>query len=439
MNITVIGLGHVGLVHAAAMAAIGHDVIGIDSDRARIATLLNGEVPFHEPGLSEEVHRQRRAGRLEFTNDPHVAYSGSEVAFICVGTPALPNGKADLSAVEAAARELERSSAPGGLVVVEKSTVPPGTHELLRRLLRADMCVASNPEFLREGTAMTDTLNPDRIVVGTDEAFADAVMRDVYSTMTDSGTRYVATSVATAELAKHACNSFLATKISFINAIANLCDAVGADVSQVAGVMGSDPRIGPDFLEAGLGYGGFCFPKDVAALSETFYDHGIVEASLLLQQVQRINRGMIGHVIAKLTRYVGLLPGSRVAVLGLAFKPGTDDTRYSPAVSLARTLERRGARVSTWDPKVRNVEELHAKPYPDIYNACRGAKAIILATEWDDIHRMSFARLADVMDGTTIIDARNMLSDSERSRAAAAGLSVIGVGQGEEVPACAWI
>ncbi len=431
MNITVTGLGHVGLVHAVAMAAIGHDVVGIDCSASRIETLNNGEAPFFEPGLHDEMLRQVRYGRLKFTSDPVEAYEAAEVVFIAVGTPPLDSGGADLSAVESAAWDIGEH-APDGCVVVEKSTVPCGTHKRLIIALGGNdrLDVASNPEFLREGTALRDTMEPTRIVVGAATSAVHRVMRDVYEVMTDSGTPYIATDVATAELAKHASNSMLATKISFMNAIAAICDKSGADVTKVAEIMGADPRIGPAFLNAGLGFGGFCFPKDVAALAQTSRVLGVSDR--LFDEVLRINQRALESVYDKIEDALGHLEGKRIAVLGLAFKPDTDDTRFSPAISLCKLLTDAGASVTGWDPQAAEAarQELPDLATPDsIRGASLGADLLVIATEWPETYNLDFEQLALDMRGHTIVDARNVLDDVARRDAEKQGFTVIGVGR----------
>jgi UDPglucose 6-dehydrogenase len=430
MRITVVGCGHVGLVQAVAMAAIGHQVIGIDSSPSRIEQLQEGGSPFHEPGLHEETTRQVNAGRLRFTTDPEKAYSTSNVIFLCVGTPPRADGGANLLAVESAAREISKHAADN-TVVVEKSTVPPGTHEKLTEVLGPRLHVASNPEFLREGTALADTMSPSRIVVGASSPIAHARMADVYQALVDTGTRYIATDVATAELSKHASNSMLSLKISFINAIAMLCDETGADVASVADIMGADPRIGRSFLDAGLGFGGFCFPKDVSALSKTFKMAGVDGGSKLLDAVLDVNRQAVWRVYDKLEGYLWHLEGKKIAVLGLAFKPDTDDTRFSPAVSLIKKLLDSGASVTAWDPEVVSLEEL---PLLDraasIYDAAYQADAVVIATEWSEIRSLNFERLVDSMRGNLVVDGRNFLTDFQRSSAETMfGLRVVGVGR----------
>jgi UDPglucose 6-dehydrogenase len=431
MNIAVVGMGHVGLVTAVALSAIGHEVIGIDTDEQRIAALQYSEPPYFEPGLQEELALQVRLGRLRFTTDPETAYVGADVVFICVGTPPQANGEANLIAVEGAAHDIG-FWAPDGCVVVEKSTVPCGTHKRLIIALGGNgrLDVAANPEFLREGTALKDTLEPSRIVVGAATEAVHRVLRDVYEVLTDSGTPYIATDIATAELAKHASNSMLATKISFMNAIARICDMTGADVTKIAEIMGADPRIGPAFLHAGLGFGGFCFPKDVAALSHTAKTLGT--HSRLFDEVLLINQRALESVYAKIEDALWNVAGKHIAVLGLAFKPDTDDIRYSPAVALCSLLLSGRAEVVAWDPQAAAAAraELPALITADSpYTAAQGADLLVIATEWQETYTIDFERLADVMIGRFVMDARNVLDDWQRSLAAKLGFTVIGVGR----------
>ena len=431
MNIAVAGLGHVGLVTAVAMSAIGHEVIGIDTDEQRIAALQYSEPPYFEPGLQEELALQVRLGRLRFTTDPETAYVGADVVFICVGTPPQANGEANLIAVEGAAHDIG-FWAPDGCVVVEKSTVPCGTHKRLIIALGGSgrLDVAANPEFLREGTALKDTLEPTRIVVGAETEAVHRVLRDVYAPLTDSGTPYIATDVATAELAKHASNSLLATKISFMNMIALICDRTGADVTKVAEVMGADPRIGKEFLNAGLGFGGFCFPKDVAALSHTAKELGV--HTTLLDDVLDLNDRARDAVYLKIEDALWNIQGKQIAVLGLAFKPDTDDIRYSPAVALCGMLLRNQAVVVAWDPQadVAAQAELPKLVIADSpYTAAQGSDLLVIATEWPETYTLDYERLASLMRGRVIVDARNVLDDWAREYATKFGFTVIGVGR----------
>lgn len=413
MRIAVIGTGHVGLVTCATLAALGHDVVGNDSDAEKISVIKEGRSPFHEPGLEDLMNREMSAGRLSFTTDPAEAVAGAEVVFLCVGTPPKASGEASMVAVENAARIAARR-ATQSLVVVEKSTVPAGTSQRLKRVLELErseheLHIASNPEFLREGHAVQDSLEPERILVGTESDVARESMRRVYEPLTSKGIRLIETDIATAELAKHACNAFLAMKISYMNGIARLCEKLGADVVQVAEVMGSDSRIGRAFLDAGLGYGGFCFPKDLAAFDalarQVGYDFP------LLREVARLNEEAVDAIATRVKEIVWNLEDKRIALWGLSFKPATDDTRLSPALALARRLLADGARVIGYDPQAlanakADVPELELANDP--LEAARGAHCLVLATEWEEFLGVDLEKLKEVMAYPVVIDARNL-------------------------------
>ena len=414
MKVAVIGTGHVGLVTCVALAKMGHEVVGTDIDAEKIALLQDGVSPFFEPQLEESLREEMARSRLSFTSRASEAVAGATVVFICVGTPARASGDANLVAIENSARDIARH-AQDGLVVVEKSTVPAGTAERLRRMLereRDDVTfhVASNPEFLREGTALRDALEPDRIVIGTESEWASGVLRLLYEPLTRKGYRLIETDIATAELAKHASNAFLAMKISFANALARICERAGADVTSVAEVMGTDPRIGRAFLNAGLGYGGYCFPKDVAALERLAARHGYDFG--LLREVDRVNREAVEAVADKVEEAVWNLEDKRIALLGLAFKPGTDDVRFSPALDLARRLLSAGATVVGFDPHAASnaKEELpELELAGDPYEAAAGAHCLVLATEWEEFRRLDWAALRETMAYPVVVDARNAL------------------------------
>jgi UDPglucose 6-dehydrogenase len=422
MKIAVIGTGHVGLISCVSFAAMGHDVVGTDTDTDKIGSLQDGTAPFFEPGLQEMLAEQLGTGRLRFTDRIQDAVAGATVVFLCVGTPPRATGEANLSAVEHAARDAARNVTERA-VIVEKSTVPAGTAEKLRKVLRRerpdlDLEVASNPEFLREGKAIADSMAPDRILVGTESAWALDVMRAVYAPLTSTGIRLIETNIATAELSKHACNAFLATKISFANAVARLCELAGADVTAVVQVMGSDPRIGPEFLRAGLGYGGYCFPKDLQAFdrlaADLGYDFG------LLREVARINEEAIDAAFDKVSAALWNVDGKRVALFGLAFKPGTDDVRLSPALALAQRLIDAGAHVVGFDPHAaeaarEQIAALELAPTP--YEAAAGAHCIVVCTEWDDFGHLDLATLRATMTYPIVVDARNVFSTEQMAAA----------------------
>jgi UDPglucose 6-dehydrogenase len=412
MRIAVIGTGHVGLVSCATLAHLGHHVVGCDNDPAKIESLEKGISPFFEPGLEELVNEEVTAGRLRFTADPADAITDSSVVFLCVGTPPTATGEANLAAVEAAAAAVARH-ATGPTVVVEKSTVPAGTSDRVKRTLeraRPDLQleVASNPEFLREGRAVQDSLEPDRILVGAESEWAFAQMREVYAPLIEKGHRLIETNIATAELSKHASNAFLAMKISYANALAQMCELAGADVIDVAEVMGSDPRIGRDFLDAGLGYGGYCFPKDLQAFerlsSRLGYDFP------LLREVANINEQALKLAVHKIEEAVWNLEGKKIALWGLAFKPGTDDVRLAPALGLARILLDRGALVSGFDP----VAGANAKAeVPDLevdddpYGCVTDAHCVVVCTEWESLKDLDLNKVREVMAHPVMVDGRN--------------------------------
>jgi len=422
MKVTVIGTGHVGLVTCVTMSMLGHDVVGTDMDQEKVALLRRGIPPFFEEGLEQALRAELTSGRLAFSGEPADALRDAEVVFICVGTPARSDGEANLIAMEGAARDVAHHGRDG-VVVVEKSTVPAGTSERVRltltresRGLRFD--VASNPEFLREGTALADSLRPDRIVLGVQSDWARDVLRRLYAPLTDQGHELLETDIATAELAKHAANAFLAMKISFSNGLARICERAGADVVAVADVMGSDPRIGRAFLNAGLGYGGYCFPKDVAALdrlaSRLGYDFR------LLREVSRMNDEAVEAAAAKVHEAVWNIEGKRIALLGLAFKAGTDDVRFSPALQLAERLVSAGADLHGYDPRAADTarEELPDLNVSDTaYAAAAGAHCVVIATEWPEFRDLDLARLREVMAYPVIVDARNVLDREAVARA----------------------
>jgi UDPglucose 6-dehydrogenase len=418
VNVAVMGTGHVGLVTCVALASVGHQVVGTDIDEERIALLEGGEPPFYEAGLEDALRAQIADGSLRFTTEPKEALGDADVVFICVGTPARADGEANLLAIERSASQIARH-APDGAIVVEKSTVPAGTAERMTPTLSREsggrrFLVASNPEFLREGSALKDALEPDRIVVGAGEPRTFEVLRELYAPITDAGHLLIETDIATAELAKHASNAFLALKISFANALARVCEAAGADVTSVAEVMGSDPRIGRDFLDAGLGYGGYCFPKDVAALERLSARLGYPFP--MLAEVARINEEAVDAAASKVSEALWNLEEKRIALLGLAFKPGTDDVRFSPALALARRLLAAGAHVVGYDPSAGltakdDLPELEIAGDP--YQAAEGAHCLVLATEWAEFAALDLPALRQAMAYPVIVDGRNALDPDE--------------------------
>jgi UDPglucose 6-dehydrogenase len=417
MRVAVIGTGHVGLVAAVSFAEIGHRVVGTDADFEKIRQLRRGAAPFHEPGLTELLRTTMDSGHLTFTTDTCEAVTDAELVFICVGTPARANGEANLIAVERAARDVG-ACANDGLVLVQKSTVPAGTAARVERALRLGardpsrtIHVVSNPEFLREGRAIEDSLRPDRILIGSSSPWALQMLRELYRPLIEGGATYIETDVKTAELAKHASNAFLAMKISYANALARICEMAGADVVAVADIMGSDPRIGRAFLDAGLGYGGFCFPKDIQAFDRLAAQLGYDFS--LLREISRINEQAIDAALEKIKDGLWNLEDKKVALLGLSFKPGTDDVRFSPALSLARRLLAEGAHVVGYDPQaMRNAQDELAEieVAPDPYEAARDAYCVALCTEWPEFRSLDLAKLQEVMAYPVFVDGRNIFS-----------------------------
>ncbi|GJE55553.1 UDP-glucose dehydrogenase family protein [Methylobacterium thuringiense] len=419
MRIAMIGSGYVGLVSGACFADFGHDVICVDKDPAKIEALQAGRMPIFEPGLDALVGDNVRQGRLSFVTELAPAVAGADAVFIAVGTPSRRgDGFADLSYVYAAAREIA-GAISGYTVVVTKSTVPVGTGDEVERIVReaapdADFAVVSNPEFLREGAAIDDFKRPDRIVIGTEDARAVAVMNEVYRPLYLNAAPILVTGRRTAELTKYAANAFLATKITFINEIADLCEQVGANVQEVARGIGLDNRIGKKFLHAGPGYGGSCFPKDTLALVKTAQDHGapmrIVETVVAVNDQRK--RAMARKVI---TACGGSVRGKTIALLGLTFKPNTDDMRDAPSLSIVAGLQDAGARVRAYDPEGMDQARplLNDVTYAqDAYDCAEGADALVIVTEWNAFRALDFARLHSVMIAPVLLDLRNVYTRS---------------------------
>ena len=440
MRIAMIGTGYVGLVSGACFSDFGHDVVCVDKDEGKIAALLDGRMPIYEPGLDQLVSTNVKAGRLSFTTDLVAGVAGADAVFIAVGTPSRRgDGHADLRYVFAAAEEVARSVV-GDTVLVTKSTVPVGTGDSVERIVRETapdrhIRVASNPEFLREGAAIEDFKRPDRVVCGCQDDGAREVLERIYRPLSlNQAAPLLVTSRRTAELIKYAANAFLATKITFINEIADLCEATGADVQQVARGMGLDNRIGRKFLHAGPGYGGSCFPKDTKALLQTAegceVPLRIVEATINANEQRK--RAMGRKVVRAMG---GEAMGRTVALLGLTFKPNTDDMRDSPAIAIVQALLDAGVRVRACDPE--GVEQAR-KVLSDIeyiedpYEAAAGADALVIVTEWDAYRALDLKRLAGVLARPLMIDLRNVYSAQE---AAAVGLEYHGVGTSRNLPA----
>jgi UDPglucose 6-dehydrogenase len=412
MNIAVVGTGYVGLVTGAVFADLGNDVMCVDKDEAKIEGLRAGRMPIYEPGLEEVVARNTADGRLVFTTDLGEAVRRADIVFIAVGTPPKATGESDLSAVEEVAlgiaRVLDRYK-----VIVNKSTVPVGTGDLVREIIQrnrrrpVDFDVVSNPEFLREGSAIEDTLQPDRIVIGAPNQQVAMTLLELYAPLERP---MIITDVHSAEIIKYASNAFLATKISFINEIANICEALGADVKEVAAGMGYDPRIGRAFLDAGLGYGGSCFPKDVKALAHMARTKS--KHPQLLETVMEINKHQRRHVVRKLQEVLGDdLKGRAVGIWGLAFKPNTDDLRDAPAIEIMQELKALGATVRACDPVAgpgasRMMADLDLRT--DAYQVADGADGVVMCTEWNEYKQLDLARVRSMMRTPVLIDGRNV-------------------------------
>jgi UDPglucose 6-dehydrogenase len=431
MHIAVIGSGYVGLVTGACFAEFGVNVTCVDVDERKIADLREGKLPIYEPGLDQLVAKNSQAGRLSFTTDLKTAVEQALVIFLAVGTPPREDGSADLRYVEEAARQIA-AHLNGYKVIVTKSTVPVGTGERLRRLVSeerpgAKFGIVSNPEFLREGAAIDDFMRPDRVVIGSRDDEAVAIMRDLYRPLFLIETPFVITSVEAAELTKYAANAFLATKISFINEIANLCDAIGCDVHDVARAIGMDNRIGRKFLHPGPGYGGSCFPKDTRALASVASAFG--SDSLIVEAVIEVNSRQRERMVQKLEGLLPEMSGKTVAVLGLSFKPETDDMRDAPSVDIVRALVERGARVRAYDP----VAAEAARPLlPEIdyaadeYEAVEGADLLVFVTEWNQFRALNMERVRRLMRAPKIADLRNIYEPEDMRRL---GFEYVGVGR----------
>ncbi len=436
MHVTVVGTGYVGLVTGAGLADFGLQVVCVDKDEEKIETLRSGEIPFYEPGLKELVDKNVRAKRLDFSTDLAEAVRRSLVVFLAVGTPPAPDGGADLSQIREVVLKLA-DIVDEYKVVVTKSTVPVGTNRWIKRLFdehkknSIDIDVISNPEFLREGSAVKDFMWPNRVVIGGESAYAIAIVKDIYRPLYLIETPFVITNLETAELIKYASNAFLATKISFINEIANLCELVGADVHHVAKAMGLDGRIGPKFLHPGPGFGGSCFPKDIQALAKLARDRGynlkIVEAVIEVNKDQR--RRAVNKIVEMCG---GEVTGKVIALLGLSFKPNTSDIREAPALTIVAELLAQGARLKAYDPAA--MEEFKRVFPPekilycdDPYQAAEGADCLVLVTEWNEFRYLDLSRLKDLLKSPRLVDLRNVYNPSRMKEM---GFHYTGVGRG---------
>lgn len=433
MNITIVGTGYVGLVTGACFSDWGHNVMCIDNDQRKVDMLKRMEMPIYEEGLEDLVRRNVAAGRLHFSNSIKEGTEFAEVIFIAVGTPPGYRGAANLSYVEQVGRQVAENM-DGYRLLVEKSTVPVNTGEQLKRTmskyLREDIPfdIASNPEFLKEGTAIEDAFHPDRIVVGVESERASKLMREIYEPIIQkTGCAYLEMNIASAELTKHASNSFLATKISFINAVSRVCELTGANVEMVAKGMGLDQRIGPKFLYAGVGYGGSCFPKDVDAFVQIADNLGYNFE--LLKEVQRVNKAQREHVMQKIQRELWVVQDKEVAILGLAFKPGTDDIREAPSLYFVPQLIEAGAKLRLWDPV---AEQNFAARFPDQtyaktpLEAVEGADLLLILTEWPEVKALTPEVLKKAMRCPVIIDGRNVFDPAAMREA---GFTYVSVGR----------
>lgn len=440
MKVCVVGSGYVGLVTGACLADFGMHVVGVDKDRSKVETLRRGEIPIYEPGLETLVTKNTDEGRLSFTTELGPAIEESRAVFIAVGTPSRRDGSADLRFIREVARSIGEHL-NGFKVVVTKSTVPTGTGRMIEEIIREtarsrggdeDFAVVSNPEFLREGSAIEDFMEPDRVVIGSRDPRAIEVMLDIYAPLKNADVPFVVSNVETAELIKYASNGFLATKISFINEIAALCEELGADVETVARGMGLDNRIGPKFLQTGPGFGGSCFPKDTRAVARIAREHGLTFR--IIEAVLSANEATKQRMVDKVERAFGGVDGKTVAFLGLSFKPNTDDMRESPAVPIAHGLTERGATVRAFDPA---AMEAARADLPDLtycdnaYEAADGADGVVIVTEWNQFRSLEWGRLKELLTRPLVVDLRNLY---DPAKMAAGGLRYVSVGRPEATP-----
>ena len=418
MKIAVVGTGYVGLVAGACLAESGNDVVCIDKDEAKIRTLRRAKMPFYEPGLEELVRRNRQEGRLTFTSTLPKAVRDAAVVFIAVGTPQGEDGSADVDQVLGVARDIAKAM-NGYKVIVCKSTVPVGTNARVRDVVRREtthpFSVVSNPEFLKQGAAVEDFMKPDRVVIGAEDPRSEEIMRELYSPFTRTGAPVMVMDCASAELSKYAANAMLASRISFMNEIANVCELVGADVDQVRRAIGSDRRIGTSFLFPGVGYGGSCFPKDVQALLRFAADKNYEVK--MLRAVEEVNTQQKMRLLTKMRAHFGSLKGKTIAVWGLAFKPKTDDMREAPSIPLIEGLLSAGASVQAYDPEAMRVAKgifgSRIAYSPRNYDALKGADGLAIVTEWNEFRRPDFARMRKLMRGAVVFDGRNLFTPDQ--------------------------
>jgi len=435
LDIAVIGTGYVGLVTGAGLADFGNDVICVDVDVRKIDALKNGGIPIYEPGLDKLVSKNVSEGRLRFTTDLADAIRSARAIFIAVGTPPKPDGSADLRYVEEVAHSIAEYM-NGPKLVITKSTVPIGTGHLIEKIIEAHdtghkASIVSNPEFLREGSAIEDFMKPDRVVIGASDQEAADRMKEIYAPLHSLEIPFVVTNVESSELIKYAANGFLAVKITFINEIAQICEKVGANVQDVAIGMGLDSRIGPKFLQAGPGYGGSCFPKDTSAMADISRRHGY--DFQIIEAVLRVNDAVKLRMIDKIVEALGGdVKGKTIAILGLAFKPETDDMRDSPTIPIIKGLQERGAAVRAYDPQAtENAKTIFTdvEYCDDAYETAQGADALVLATEWNEFRALNFERIAKALSQRVLIDLRNVY---DPARMAALGFHYTSVGRSED-------
>lgn len=432
MNIAVIGTGYVGLVTGAGLADFGNDVVCVDVDVRKIEALRSGEIPIYEPGLDVIVERNVTDGRLRFTTDLPVAIADARAIFIAVGTPPLPDGSPDMRYVREVAESIARHM-NGPKLIITKSTVPIGTGQMIQKIVLESgtehkASVVSNPEFLREGSAIEDFMRPDRVVIGTSDPEAVELMKEIYAPLHSLEVPFVVTNVESSEMIKYAANGFLATKISFINEVAVLCERVGANVQDVAKGIGLDSRIGPKFLQAGPGFGGSCFPKDTSAVADIARNHGY--RFEIIEAVMSVNQAIKERMIDKVADAMGGdVAGKTIAILGLAFKPETDDMRDSPSIPLIHGLQRLGARIRAYDPEaMKNAQEMFddLTYCADPYEAAEGAEALVIVTEWNEFRALNLERIRGLLRDQVIVDLRNLY---DPRRLAQEGFRYVSVGR----------
>ena len=431
MKIAIVGTGYVGLVAGACFAENGNDVICVDKDEAKIRLLRRGRMPIYEPGLEEMVGRNTSEKRLVFTTQLSKAVRQSAIVFIAVGTPQGEDGSADLQHVLGVARDVARAM-NGYKIIVDKSTVPVGTAARVRDIIRREtthpFSVVSNPEFLKQGAAIDDFLKPDRVVIGAEDPRAADAMRELYAPFTRTGAPIMVMDCASAELSKYAANALLATRISFMNEVANVCEAFGADVDEVRKAIGSDRRIGTSFLFPGVGYGGSCFPKDVKAILKFAVDKGYEFE--ILKAVEAVNQRQKGRLVAKMQAHLGDLAGKTIALWGLAFKPRTDDMREAPAITIVDLLLRAGAKVQAYDPEATRVAKgifgTKVQLAEKSYDALKGADALAVVTEWNEFREPDFARMRKLMRAPVVFDGRNIYSPEQMR---AQGFTYVSIGR----------